>query len=55
VRGAAQALEFYGALEDPFGHMWNVATHVEDVSKAEMRKRAQKMASAASGGVSDGG
>ncbi len=33
-----------GSIEDPFGHMWHVATHVEDVSKAEMKKRAQAAA-----------
>ncbi len=33
-----------GSIEDPFGHMWHVATHVEDVSKAEMKKRAAKAA-----------
>jgi PhnB protein len=36
--------QFYGdrsgSLLDPFGHMWSVATHVEDVSPEEMRKRA---------------
>jgi len=36
--------EFYGdrtgQLEDPFGHRWNLATHVEDVSPEEMEKRA---------------
>jgi PhnB protein len=35
--------QFYGdrsgSLLDPFGHMWSVATHVEDVSPEEMRKR----------------
>ncbi|TDD55979.1 VOC family protein [Saccharopolyspora elongata] len=35
--------EFYGdrtgQFEDPFGHRWNVATHVEDVSEEEMAKR----------------
>jgi len=29
-----------GSVEDPFGHLWHVSTHVEDVSQAEMRKRA---------------
>ena len=29
-----------GTFEDPFGHKWNVATHVEDVSPEEMEKRA---------------
>jgi PhnB protein len=35
--------QFYGdrsgTLIDPFGHMWSVATHVEDVSPEEMKKR----------------
>jgi PhnB protein len=35
--------QFYGdrsgSLLDPFGHMWSVSTHVEDVSPEEMRKR----------------
>ena len=35
--------QFYGdrsgTLIDPFGHMWSVATHVEDVSPEEMNKR----------------
>ncbi|MFI8823490.1 VOC family protein [Streptomyces sp. NPDC053431] len=38
--------EFYGdrtgQLEDPFGHRWNLATHVEDVPEAELEKRAQE-------------
>jgi PhnB protein len=28
-----------GAFEDPFGHRWDVATHVEDVPPEEMDKR----------------
>jgi PhnB protein len=36
--------QFYGdrsgQFEDPFGHRWNVATHVEDVAPDEMAKRA---------------
>ena len=36
--------QFYGdrsgSLKDPFGHVWHVATHVEDVSPEEMDKRA---------------
>ncbi len=35
--------QFYGdrsgSLLDPFGHMWTVATHVEDVSPEELKKR----------------
>jgi PhnB protein len=37
--------QFYGdrsgQFEDPFGHKWNVATHVEDVPPAEMAERAK--------------
>ena len=36
--------QFYGDrmawLEDPFGHSWSFATHIEDVSPEEMQKRA---------------
>jgi PhnB protein len=42
--------EFYGdrsgQFEDPFGHKWSVATHVEDVSPEEMQKRAEAFAAA---------
>jgi len=38
------ANQFYGdrtgGVKDPFGHVWYIATHVEDVSPEEMRKRA---------------
>ena len=37
--------QFYGdrsgTLEDPFGHVWTVATHVEDVPPEEMKRRAE--------------
>jgi PhnB protein len=37
--------QFYGdragQFEDPFGHRWSVATHVEDVSPEEMARRAE--------------
>ncbi|MCA1581428.1 MAG: VOC family protein [Acidobacteria bacterium] len=40
--------QFYGdrtgGLTDPFGHIWFVMTHVEDVSNEEMVKRAAAMA-----------
>ena len=39
--------QFYGdrsgMFEDPFGHQWNVATHVEDVPEDEMRRRAAEV------------
>jgi PhnB protein len=28
----------YGTLKDPFGHRWSIATHLKDVSPAEMEK-----------------
>ena len=31
----------YGQLEDPFGHRWSVATHVRDVSPADMQQAMQ--------------
>jgi PhnB protein len=38
--------QFYGdrsgTLEDPFGHQWTLATHVEDVSPEEMERRARE-------------
>jgi PhnB protein len=46
--------QFYGdrsgTLEDPFGHVWHVATHTEDVSSEEMERRAKAASAAASGG-----
>ena len=40
--------QFYGdrsgQFEDPYGHRWNVATHVEDISEEEMARRAAEMA-----------
>jgi PhnB protein len=49
VQAGAKALRavedrFYGdrsgQFEDPFGHRWDVSTHVEDVPPEEMSKRA---------------
>jgi len=34
-----------GTFDDPWGHRWNVMTHVEDVSPEEMEKRAAEFAS----------
>jgi len=47
--------EFYGdrsgAVEDPFGHLWNISTHKEDVPPAELRRRSEEaMKKMASGG-----
>lgn len=39
--------QFYGdrsgAVDDPFGHSWTIATHIEDVSPTEMDQRFQQM------------
>jgi PhnB protein len=38
--------QFYGdrsgTLQDPYGHTWTIATHMEDIAPEEMRKRAEK-------------
>jgi PhnB protein len=38
--------QFYGdrmgTVQDPFGHVWHLATHIEDLSMAELRKRGEK-------------
>jgi len=43
--------QFYGDrsgfLQDPFGHFWGIATHVEEVSPEELKERMKKMAPAA--------
>src|SRR3954470_21303925 len=53
VEAGAKALQpvedkFYGdrsgSFEDPFGHHWNVATHVEDIPPDEMSRRAEEAA-----------
>jgi uncharacterized glyoxalase superfamily protein PhnB len=33
----------YGQLTDPFGHVWSIATHREDVSVEEMQRRMAAM------------
>ena len=39
--------QFYGdrsgTSADPFGHKWTIATHIEDVSDEEMKKRADDL------------
>lgn len=41
--------EFYGdrtgMVEDPFGHRWSIATHVEDVPAEEIERRMKEMMS----------
>jgi PhnB protein len=39
--------QFYGdrtgTFEDPFGHVWSIGTHIEDVPTKEATKRMQKL------------
>ena len=39
--------EFYGdrsaQIEDPFGHVWMLQQHIEDISPKEMQKRLDAM------------
>jgi PhnB protein len=39
--------QFYGdrtgTIQDPFGHVWSIATHIEDVSPEEMLERSKKV------------
>jgi PhnB protein len=32
----------FGTITDPFGHVWSIATHVEDVPPEEMERRARE-------------
>jgi PhnB protein len=32
----------FASVIDPFGHCWSIATHVEDVSEAEMKRRGEE-------------
>lgn len=38
--------QFYGdrsgSITDPFGHVWHIATHIEDVPPEEMARRAEE-------------
>jgi PhnB protein len=30
-----------GSFEDPFGHVWHIATHKEDLAEGELKRRAE--------------
>lgn len=44
--------QFYGdrsgTVEDPFGHVWTLATHKEDLTPAEIQQRMEKLTAATS-------
>ena len=33
----------YGQIQDPFGHVWALATHVEDLTQAQIEERAKEV------------
>jgi PhnB protein len=37
----------FGTIADPFGHLWSIATHIEDVPPEEMAERAKAALAAA--------
>ena len=39
----------YGKLTDPFGHLWGIATHTEDVAPEEIGRRAESFFKKAAG------
>jgi len=45
--------QFYGdrscVIRDPFGHVWNLQTHVEDVTPEDMKKRMAAMSGCGEG------
>ena len=41
----------FSLVEDPFGHQWTIATHVEDVSPEEMQKRSEEWAAQMAAGA----
>lgn len=42
--------QFYGDrsgfIQDPFGHLWGIATHIEDVAPKDMEERMKKLQAA---------
>jgi PhnB protein len=32
----------FGSVQDPFGHSWTIATHIEDVAPEEMQRRSEE-------------
>ncbi|GAA2341880.1 Dot/Icm type IV secretion system effector PhnB [Saccharopolyspora halophila] len=47
--------QFYGdragQFDDPFGHRWSIATHVEEVSEEEMQRRVEQVMSGSATGA----
>ena len=45
----------WGMFEDPFGNVWQIATHIEDVKPADMAKRAMEAMGAPPQAIADAG
>jgi PhnB protein len=39
----------FGLVQDPFGHTWTIATHIEDVPPEEMQKRSEEFMASMAG------
>lgn len=44
----------FGHLTDPFGHLWAIATHIEDVTPEEMKKRSEAFMAQMAQGAAQG-
>jgi PhnB protein len=42
----------FGSVQDPFGHSWTIATHIEDVEPEEMQRRSEEFFSQMAGSPS---
>jgi PhnB protein len=42
----------FGSVQDPFGHSWTIATHIEDVEPEEMQRRSEEFMSQMAGSPS---
>jgi PhnB protein len=42
----------FGKLTDPFGHLWSLATHIEDVAPEEMERRGREAMAQSAGQAS---
>ena len=48
--GSVRAFRF-GTVSDPFGHVWSIATHTEDLSPEEIAERSKAAMAEMAGGT----
>ena len=46
--------ERYGQLKDPFGHIWSIATHKQDLSQEEIQKACETVLKEMTGSLGKG-